>query len=297
MVGQIVDVLLVRDSKTYFRTRPVTGSEIWGPDRGPIAIGQVEVVPGAELTILPSTEVRIERYGALRVRGKLHMVGAAGESIYINRPARPGGPLLLESPHPDTRIAFASITAVHVSGAAPDLEHLWIGSLSVGEGRVILRQSSAWWLSAYDGNIAAEDAQLGNVVGVHGEFTIDRSVLDRLELSYSRADVRDSRFEGSSTYLVFHGTSGGTLERNVFAAESTRIEVRHDSAPVFRNNDFPNPVAIVCESRSLASCVEMRENWWGTADANAIRARFATDCPVCFEPWLDAPFGGGPATR
>jgi hypothetical protein len=296
MAGRMVDVLRVVRVVTDFRTTPVTGSETWTPDQGPIVLGKVEVVPTATLTILPGTTVRIVGYGELRVRGTLQMVGTPAESVRITGPSadgQGGGPLVLDAAREGTRVAFASVAALSVLGPGPGLEHLSASGIMVVEGSVTIRNSVARFVSAYNATVTADSVDLGLVDGIYGEFELARSTLSGLTLSYSHASVQECRFTGARSYVLFHGQSGGTFERNSFLAEETEVVLRHLSNPSFHNNDFLSPsTQVVCESYQLTTCIGMEQNWWGTTDESQITAHFTAGCPVCYVPWLTGPSGG-----
>jgi hypothetical protein len=289
MVGEIVEVLQVLRVVTDFRTTPVTGSETWTPSQGPIVLGKVEVVPGARLTIQPGTVVHIVPEGELRVRGTLTAVGTAADSVRIV------GPFVLDSAMVDTRVAFASLSGLTVTGAADYLEHLGVqGRIYVRDGRGTIGNS------AIVGSVLAENArvtvastELGSASAIYGNLEITRSTLTRLELSWSHATVADSRFMGDRTYILFHGPSGGAFDRNTFQAMQTDIEVRHTSDPAFHHNNFVSPSTnVVCESYQLSTCVRMEDNWWGTSDESQISAHFGAASSVCYAPWLTGPIAG-----
>lgn len=296
MVGEMVEVLRVVSVVTDFRTTPVTGSETWTPSQGPIVLGKVEVVPGAALTILPGTVVRIIDYGELRVRGTVQMVGTTTDSVRITGPwpgGVGGGPVVLDSAQVGTQVAFASLGVLLVLRTEQVLEHLTAREIAAQEGRVTIRSSSTRSLWTYNASVAAESADLGSVDGIGGDFEIVSSTLSDLQLSYCHASVQDSRFTGARSYVLFHGQSGGTFERNSFLAAETDIVVRHASSPSFHDNSFLSPSTnVVCETYQLSTCISMERNWWGTTDENQIRTHFAAACPVCFAPWLTGPPGG-----
>ncbi len=289
MVGPMVEVVRVKSVTTGFRTAPVVGTETWGPGQDPIVLGQVEVVPGARLKILPGTTVQIIDYGELRVRGVLEMVGTSGDSVHF---IGPGGPVVLDSVQAGTQVAYASLGRLTVTGPSPDLERVTVASLTVVGGSVTLRNAVVSGAYVYEGALAAETAELGMLNGIYGDFDVSGSTLNSLLLSYSRAAVTDSRFTGTRGGVVFHGRSSGSFERNTFLADETRIEVRHDSDPAFHHNDFVGAATtVICESYQLSSCIHVEENWWGTSDEAEIAAHFEQGCPVCYVPWLTGPAG------
>ncbi len=294
MAGKIVDVIDVLGVRTDFRTQAIVGTETWTADQGPIVLGRVEVRPGATLTIAPGTTVQITRFGELRVRGTLHMVGTASESILVIGWSEDGsspGPIVLESAQPATRIEFASVPELNVIGSE-DLENLSARILNLQGGPTRIHGSRISYLFAHEASAEIESVELGSVDGIYAEFKIDASTLSYLQLSYSRAFVQNCRFEGNRTYVLFHGASGGTLEYNSFLAHKTEIEVRHTSNPVFKNNNFTSDsTRVVCGTYQLPDCIHMEENWWGTPDEDRIRDNFEADCPVCYSPWLTGPVG------
>ena len=298
MVGEIVKVIRVLEVRTDFRTAPVTGDETWGPDSGPIVLGQVEVRPGATLTILPGTVVTISDYGALRVRGGLVMAGTPGDSIRVvsrHSGLGGGGRVSIDSTA-SARIEYAVLGALSLSGSRRELQNLRIGYLTVRQGLADLRHVVTSGLSSDGGHVSAEDSELGNVAANGGAFAFLRCRMTRLDLSYSMATVLACSFEGSRTYVLLHGASGGTFQRTVFRAAETVIEVRHTSTGDFRDNDFVSPIMRVeCGSYQLGTCVNMGENWWGTAVEEEIRAKIQESCPVCIEPWRTEPVNPQPS--
>ncbi|MFI5370294.1 MAG: hypothetical protein ACHQ52_01960 [Candidatus Eisenbacteria bacterium] len=289
MVGQIVQVLRVKKVVTDFRTAPVSGFETWGPASGPITIGRVEVLPGASLTVLPGTVIRITDHGELRVRGSLSMIGATGDSIRVS------GTVVLDSAQADTRIAFTSLRNVLVHGSGPPLEHLTTYGVRVENGTVALVASSTRAVSVMQARFQSDQCELGNVDAVDGDLHVTGSTLSRLQLSYSQAGVSGCRFIGGFSYVVFHGASGGRLEGNTFETDSTVLEIRHTSDPDIHHDDFlSRRYTVRCESRELSTCVRMEQNWWGSADEDQIRAHFGAGATLCFIPWLTAPWNHAP---
>jgi len=232
----------------------------------------------------------------LRVRGTLQMVGTPAESVRITGlsvDGLGGGPLVLDSTRVGTRVAFASVAALSVLGPGPDLEHLTTGGITVEAGRVTIRNSVTRYVTAYDATVTAESADLGMVDGIYGNFELARSTLKGLSLSYSQASVQECRFTGERSYVLFHGQSGGTFERNSFLAKETEVVLRHVSTPSFHNNDFLSPSThVVCESYQLQTCIAMEQYWGGTTTESQITAHFSAGCPVCYVPWLTGPSSG-----
>ena len=298
MVGPMVEVVEVVRVRTDFRTAPVTSDGIWGPSSAPIVLGRVEVKPGVTLTILPGTVVHIIPEGELRVRGKLIALGAPGDSVhFVGRSTEPyGGAVIFDSADTTSQLSYCTANGVVVYGAGPSITHLraggvTVGGVTVGGGQLTVSQSALRWVTGWYGSeVTLSAVQVGSVDGVGASFSIEGSTLRDLSLSYSRASVTDSRFDGPRSYILFHGESGGTLERNVFLADSTTIALRHTSDPEFHDNDFDGrAMSVVCETYQRAECVRMEQNWWGSPDEDRVRARITADCPVCYAPWRTTP--------
>lgn len=293
MVGPIVDVVTVMSIRTDFRTAPIIRDEVWGPGGAPIVLGKVEVKPGVTLTILPGTVVQIIAEGELRVRGKLIAEGTPADSIrFVGSSAWPSsGPIAFDSADTTSRMSYCTATAIDVSGPGPVLAHLRAAGLSVTGGQATLLLSSVLGVSGWnDSKITLADVDARSIDGVSASFSIDRCTLQDLTLSYSQASVRDSRFAGPRSYLLFHGASGGRIEHNVFEAVNTTIAFRHTSDPEFHDNDFVSRVmSVVCESYQRPDCLRMEQNWWGSADEAHILAIVENGCPVCYTPWRTSP--------
>ena len=178
-------------------------------------------------------------------------------------------------------------------GKAPAVEHIAASQISVEDGSATIAHSNVRYLSGSHATATLESSDLAYVSGVHSDFEIHQSTVGGALLSYSRASVTDCRFTGERSSIVFHGASGGTFEGNSFLASATEVEVRHTSNPTFRHNNFLSPsTRVVCGTYQLPTCVGMEENWWGTTEESLIATRFAAGCPVCYTPWLTAPWGG-----
>ena len=291
MRGPIAEVLDVLRETHDFRTAPVTGDEVWGPS-DTLVIGDIVVERGASLTLLPGASVTITEFGQLRVRGRLDAVGTEADSVRIH-----GGPVVLDSIDAASRISHTAFSHLSIRGDAPDIVHV-SGRLTVAQGSAVVRNSRLDAASADGGHITLEASTVGAISGVHGDFTVASCTVGRLDLSYSRADVFDSRFTGPLTYVIYHGASGGSLENNRFESAQTIIEVRHTSNPEIHLNDFLSPSFVVnCESFTGSSCIRMERNWWNTTDEGAIRSHIRAGCPVCIDGWLGGPVGGLAAAR
>jgi hypothetical protein len=295
MVGEMVDVLEVIDVRTDFRTAAVVGEETWGP-ADEIVLGQVEVLPGAKLTVLPGTLIQIIREGTLHVRGRIIMEGSPGDSVRIDGVLSPEygrlspGPVVLDSVAAGSRVRFvATRSSLQVHGDAPILESIQ-GFISVNQGSAMISDSRLSSVGGQEATIVLEKSRVE--YGVHGtraSLILKGNVLSGLSLSYSRVSASENVFSGRLTGVLFHGTSGGTFERNTFDADSTHIEVRHNSDPVFQQNNFVSRgMAVECNTYS-GPCIQFANNWWGTNDEAAIRGRFHGPCTFCYSPWLAGP--------
>lgn len=295
MQGEIVQVLRVLRVVTDFRTAPVEGAETWSRSSGPIVLGRVEVRPGATLTIEPGTEIAIIPYGELRVRGTMRMVGVPGDSVRVVGPKGAGaGPVVLDSAGAGTQVAYASLASLVLRGREDGVSHLRALVIRVERGDAGLDQVRTGCLQVDGGRVRVDLSELGGVSAIYGDLEVRQSIFERLDLSYSRATVADSRFVGDRGGIVFHGASGGTFERNAFVGKETTIEVRHTSDPTLTDNDLVSPTTrVVCDSYQLDTCIHMEGNWWGSAAEADVRSHVA-GCPVCYTPWRTSPVGSVP---
>jgi hypothetical protein len=291
--GEMVDVLEVVNVHTDFRTANVVGEETWGPE-DEIVLGQVEVVPGAALAVLPGTIIRIIREGHLHVRGRITMEGLPSDSVRIEGIESPRGrlspgPVVLDSVASDSRVRFVTTrTQFEIHGDAPMIESIQ-GWVSVNQGSATIRDSYLHGVSGHAASIVIEQCNAEYIDGVRTSFTLKGNELSRLSLSYSTATASGNVFGRDVSNVLFHGTSGGKFEHNTFNADSTRIEVRHDSDPVFQRNNFVSRgMAVECNGH-YGSCIQLANNWWGTTDEAAIRSRLHGQCYYCYSPWLMGP--------
>lgn len=296
MVGEIVDVLAIVDVRTDFRTAAVVGEETWGRD-DEIVLGQVEVMPGATLTVLPGTQIQIIPEGELHVRGRILMEGVPGDSVRIDGILSPGngrlypGQVVFDSVAAGSRVRFVTTPAgFQVHGDGPVLESIQ-GGISVARGAATIRDCYLSGVSTTDASVEIENSHVEHAIwGVHTSFTLENNLLAGLFLSYSRAVAHENVFRGRLSNFLFHGPSGGTFEHNTFEADSTHIEVRHDSDPVFHKNNFVGPAMTVdCSTYPGQPCIQLAHNWWGTTDEEAIRPHFHGPCDFCYSPWLTGP--------
>src|SRR5262245_5707053 len=193
--GEIVDVVRVVSVTTNFRTSPVTGSETWGPNQGPIVLGRVDVEPGGALTILPGTAVRIIPEGWLRVRGTLSIRGAEGDSISIassdTSHSWPSGRLILDGATMDS-LAYLSVPELHVASGDARIRNSSIASVTAGSGSLVLSQCDVGSLdTAYEGEvIQATDCRIRRLGTVFSTAELENDRLGDILLSYSSAHVR-----------------------------------------------------------------------------------------------------------
>jgi hypothetical protein len=294
MSGTMVDVLEILSVRSDFRTTAVTEDETWGPD-DEIILGQVEVKPGVTLTVLPGTLIQIIPQGEFRVRGRILMEGTPEDSIRIDGILLPDGgrqwpgKIILDSVSTDSRVRFLSTRQIQIYGDAPVLEDLGCG-VFVQNGTATIRNSRPSGVGGQTSQIIVEDCDIETGVwGTWVSFVVKRSTLTGITLSYSRATATENVFRGALSTIIFHGPSGGTFERNTFEADSTHIEVRHDSDPMFQQNNFVGrALTIECNTYS-GPCVDFRNNWWGTTDEGVIASRFIGPCDFCYRPWLTEP--------
>jgi hypothetical protein len=294
MVGVMVDVIEILDVRVDFRTEDVVTDEVWKPEDD-IVLGQVEVKPGATLTVLPGTVIHIIPEGELLIRGRIIMEGALSDSIRIEGVPVAGwgnpfpGPVVFDSVAAGSSVRFVTTPSpLRVRGEAPLLERIR-GGISVDRGTAFIRDSDLSSVGARDATVALENNRLGGVDGLHASLTLQRNVVRDLTLSYSQASAHENFFSGDRSTIMFGGVSGGTIERNTFEADSTSIEVRHTSDPVFQQNNFvSSSTKIECESYS-GPCLQFVNNWWGTTEEAEIRARFVGPCDFCYSPWLTVP--------
>ena len=260
-------------------TLPVRGirsDETW---RGEVRVrGSVVVQKGATLTIMPGTVVRFER---IDVDGD----GIGDSELYIE------GELAAEG----TRERPIVFTSAEKDPAPRDWKYLFI-NLSP---RAVL----AHCVSEY--------------------------AFSGVQIHFSRASVSGCTFRRNVDGLRF-STAEGEFTRNVMTGNvyGVRYEERGSKVILTRNDITGNKVGIFCVTESPGRIairenrihgnadydfklgnrqrtdIPARENWWGSADAAAIRARIfdrrmEPDLgAVLFEPFLSAPppgpdVGGG----
>lgn len=255
------------EGKATLSVRGIRQDETW---RGEVRVrGSVVVQKGAVLTILPGTIVRFER---IDVDGD----GIGDSELYVE------GELVAEGT-PDRPILF---TSAEKDPAPRDWKYLFI-NLS---RRAVL----AHCISEY--------------------------AFSGVQIHFSRASVTRCTFRRCVDGLRF-STAEGTFARNVMTGNvyGVRYEERGSKALLARNEITGNKVGIFCVMESPGRIVirensihgnadydfklgnrqrtdiPARENWWGTADAAAIRAKIFDKGmepelgAVLFEPFLPVP--------
>ncbi len=258
------------DAATGRAALPVRGirqNETW---RGEIRIrGSVVVQKGATLTILPGTTVRFEK---IDVDGD----GIGDSELYVE------GELVAEGTH-DRPILF---TSAGKDPAPRDWKYLFIN--------------------------LSRRAVLSHCVSEYA--------FSGVQIHFSRASVSDCTFRRCVDGLRF-STAEGTFAGNRMTGNvyGVRYEERGSNAVLARNEITGNKVGIFCVMESPGRIVirenrihgnadydfklgnrqrtdiPARENWWGTADAEAIRAKIFDRRmepelgAVLFEPFLAAP--------
>lgn len=295
MAGRMVDVLDVLDVCTDFRTAPVNEDETWSREDD-IVLGDVEVARGATLRVLPGTVIKIIPEGRLNVRGRVLMEGAPYDSVRIEGILSPegtawrAGSVSCDSVAAGSRVRYVSTrSTIRISGEAPVLEAVQ-GTIAIVRGTATIRDCALSGVSADNATVVIENSVLGDVNGVFATFTLEGNALSDLLLSYSDATVTRNIFRGMQSTIIFHGPSNGTFERNTFEADTTLIEVRHDSEPLFQQNNLTSrSLTIRCNTYSGPPCIQFPNNWWGTADEELIRASFSGACEFCYTPWLTEP--------
>ncbi len=247
--------------------RGIRGEETW---RGEVTVrGSVVVQKGARLTILPGTVVRFEK---IDVDGD----GIGDSELYVE------GELVAEGTV-EQPIRF---TSAEKEPAPKDWKYLFI-------------------------NLSP------NAVLSH---CISEYAFSGVQIHFSRASVSRCLFRNNVDGLRF-STAQGTFERNRMTGNvyGVRYEERNSKVILTRNDVTENRVGIFCVTESKGAAVirenrihgnadydfklgnrqradvPARENWWGTADPDRVRARIfdREDEPelgrVLFEPLLAAP--------
>jgi len=258
------------DTATGRATLPVRGirqDETW---RGEVRIrGSIVVQKGATLTILPGTTVRFEK---IDVDGD----GIGDSELYVE------GELVAEGTH-DRPILF---TSAEKDPAPRDWKYLFIN--------------------------LSRRAVLAHCVSEYA--------FSGVQIHFSRASVSDCTIRRCVDGLRF-STAEGTFAGNRMTGNvyGVRYEERGSKAVLARNEITGNKVGIFCVMESSGRIVirenrihgnadydfklgnrqrtdiPARENWWGTADAAAIRAKIFDKGmepelgAVLFEPFLAAP--------
>lgn len=253
--------------KPVLPVRGISRDETWG---GEVRVrGSVVVRKGARLTILPGTVVRFEK---IDVDGD----GIGDSELYVE------GELVAEG----TVEQPIRLTSAEKEPAPRDWKYLFI-------------------------NLSRKSAL---------SFVVSEYAFSGVQIHFSRVSVSRCQFRYCVDGLRF-STAEGTFERNRIVGNvyGVRYEERSSKAILTRNDITGNKVGIFCVTESPGRIV-IRENlihdnadydfklgnrqkgdipaqgnWWGTADAGAIRAKIFDRRmepelgAVLFEPFLTTP--------
>lgn len=298
MIGEIVDVLEIREVEVDFRTDPVRGHEIWRPDNEPVILGQVDVEADALLEIYPGTTVWIIPEGRLHVYGTILMVGSAVDTIivrctedlssgmWMGHPA-----VVLDSSATGSALQYAKIPNLAVYADGLTITHVSSDDVEIKNADVSFEECRIGHLQSANNDVIIGNSMCGDIYGSSTDFTLEACEFQGyLSLSYSRGDVTDCVFLGPYLGILFHGESYGSITTSTFHSEQKAVEIRHRSRPSFSNNNFLNPgIVIECSSYQLDQALDARNNWWGTTDSLEIASKVCGECNVDFRPWLTEP--------